>query len=44
MSNIADDLNSDRTPHCIATPNQENDEGDVRDAWYVCLSMILWSH
>ena len=44
VSNIADDLNSDRTPHCIATPNQENDEGDVRDAWYVCLSMILWSH
>ena len=33
VSNIADDLNSDDTPQCIRTPNQENDEGDVRDAW-----------
>jgi E3 ubiquitin-protein ligase HERC1 len=33
VSNIADDLNSDDTPQCTRTPNQENDEGDVRDAW-----------
>ena len=42
VSNIADDLNSERTPHCIRTPNQENDEGDVRDAWMPNPSCTDW--
>eukprot|EP01052_Picozoa_sp_SAG31_P015585 SAG31_NODE_1006_length_10432_cov_3.272718_2_plen_538_part_00 len=33
VSNISDDLNSDRTPLFIPTPNNSSGVGDIRDAW-----------
>jgi hypothetical protein len=42
ISNISDDLNSDRTPLFMRTPNNAHEVGDLRDAWMPSPGCVDW--